>query len=209
MFFLPVGLLLARLAAPAAEPDAARPAPPQTEADEYTRYELLAPETAQFRILFDVTATAEGASYYFNPIRKGSEATRESVSDRMTGEPLKFEVVPAEEARKSGVPDAPAGQEYIRVTLPRPVPAGGQVRLRIDKTYKDAASWFREGNDVVFRRLLGIKRNTVVLPAGYELVSCNVPSQVLTEPGGRISVSFVNSGPDAAPLTIRARKLAP
>ncbi len=177
--------------------------------DEYTRYELLAPETAQFRILFDVTATAEGAAYYFNPIRKGSEASRESVSDRMTGEALKFEVVSAEEARKSWVPDAPAGQEYIRVTLPRPVPAGGQVRLRIDKTYRDAASWFREGGDVVFRRSLGVKRNTVVLPAGYELVFCNVPSQVLTEPGGRITVSFVNAGPDAAPLTIRMRKLAP
>ena len=209
MIFLPIGLLLARLAAPAAGPDAARPAPPQTEADEYTRYELLAPETAQFRIVFDVTATAEGATFYFNPIRKGSEASRESVSDRMTGEALKFEVVSAEEARKTGVPDAPADQQYIRVALPRPVPPGGQVRLRIDKTYRDPASWFRDGPDVVFKRSLGIKRNTVVLPAGYELVGCNFPSQVLTEPGGRISVSFVNAGPDAAPLAIRARKLAP
>ena len=60
---------------------------------------------------------------------------------------------------------------------------------------------------MVFKRSLGIKRNTVVLPAGYELVGCNVPSQVLTEPGGRISVSFVNAGPDAAPLVVRARKL--
>ena len=58
----------------------------------------------------------------------------------MTGEPLKFEVVSAEEARKTGIPDATADMQYIRVTLPRPVPAGGQVRLRIDKTYKDAAS---------------------------------------------------------------------
>jgi len=197
------------LGASPAEPDAPRPAPPQTESDEYTRYELLAPETAQFRILYDVTATAEGASFFFNPIRRGSEASRESVYDRMTGEALKFEVVSAEEARKTGVPDAPAAMQYIRVTLPRPVPAGGQVRLRIDKTYRDAASWFREGRDVVFKRSLGIKRNTVVLPAGYELVGCNFPSQVLTEPGGRISVSFVNAGPEAAPFTIRARKLAP
>jgi hypothetical protein len=206
---LPFGLLLAVLAAAPAEPEAPRPAPPQTETDEYTRYELLAPETAQFRILFDVTATAEGASYYFNPIRKGSEATRESVSDRMTGQALKFDVVSSDEARKTGITDAPADMQYIRVALPRPVPAGGQVRLRIDKTYRDAASWFRDGGDAVFRRSLGIKRNTVVLPAGYELVGCNVPSQVLTEPGGRISVSFVNAGPDAAPLTIRMRKLAP
>jgi hypothetical protein len=206
---LPFGLLLAALAGAPAQGEAARPAPTQTETDEYTRYELLAPETAQFRIVYDVTATAAGASYYLNPIRKGSEASRESVSDRLTGEALKFEVVSAEEARKTGIPDAPADMQYIRVTLPRPVPAGGQVRLRIDKTYKDAASWFRDGGDAVFKRSLGIKRNTVVLPAGYELIGCNVPSQILTEPGGRISVSFVNAGPDAAPLTIRMRKLAP
>ena len=198
------GMLLAVLTA---SPETVRPAPPQTEADEYTRYELLPVETAQFRILYDVTATAEGATYFFNPIRKGSEASKESVADRMTGDALKFEVVSAEEARKTGLPDAAADTQFIRVSLPRPVPAGGQVRLRIDKTYRDAASWFREGNDVVFKRSLGIKRNTVVLPAGYELVGCNVPSQVLTEPGGRISVSFVNAGPDAAPLVVRARKL--
>src|SRR4051794_20726987 len=143
---LTLGMLLAALTAP---PETVRPAPPQTEADEYTRYELLPVETAQFRILYDVTATAEGATYFFNPIRKGSEASKESVADRMTGDALKFEVVSAEEARKTGLPDAAADTQFIRVALPRPVPAGGQVRLRIDKTYRDAASWFRDGNDAV------------------------------------------------------------
>jgi hypothetical protein len=38
-----------------------------------------------------------------------------------------------------------------------------------------------EAEDVVFTRSLGIKRNAVVLPAGYELVACNVPAQVATE----------------------------
>jgi hypothetical protein len=184
------------------------PAPPrQTEADEVTRYELLPVETAQFRIVFDVTATTAGARYYFNPIRKGSEASRESVTDRATGEPLAFEVVSGAEARKGGVLDAEPDGQFIRVTLARPVPEGGQQRIRIDKTYKDAASWFREGDVVVFKRSLGIKRNTVVLPTGYEVVFCNVPSQVLTEADGRIAVSFVNSYPDAASLVLRARRL--
>jgi len=31
----------------------------QTETDEYTRYELLAPETASFRIYYELTAAAE------------------------------------------------------------------------------------------------------------------------------------------------------
>ena len=43
--------------------------PRQTEADAYTRYELLAPGSAKFRIVYEVTATTPGARYYFNPIR--------------------------------------------------------------------------------------------------------------------------------------------
>src|SRR5437879_3128252 len=74
----------------------------QTEADEYTRYELLGPETASFKIFYEVTATTPGAKVYFNPIRKGSTASDEAVFDTMTGEPLHFEVVSGEEARKIG-----------------------------------------------------------------------------------------------------------
>jgi hypothetical protein len=88
------------------------------------------------------------------------------------------------------------------------VPAeGGQVRLLIEKTYKDAKSYSRDGNTIVFSRSLGIKRNSVVLPAGYELVACNFPSQILSESDGRIAVSFWNPGPEAAPLKLAARKL--
>jgi len=35
----------------------------QTESDAYTRYELLAPGSAKFRIIYEVTATTEGAQY--------------------------------------------------------------------------------------------------------------------------------------------------
>ena len=57
------------------------------------------------------------------------------------------------------------------------------------------------------RAALGIRRNAVVLPAGYELVACNVPSQVLTERDGRIAVSFLNTYPVEAPLVVKARPL--
>src|SRR5437868_2062927 len=53
----------------------------QTSADEYTRYELLAPGSSQFKITYDVTATTPGATRLFNPIRKGSVASDESVWD--------------------------------------------------------------------------------------------------------------------------------
>src|SRR5258708_16278485 len=81
---------------PAATP--APPAAPQTESDEYTRYELLAPESASFKIYYEVTATAPGAKVFFNPIRKGSTASDEAVFDAMTGEPLRFEVASGAEA---------------------------------------------------------------------------------------------------------------
>lgn len=57
----------------------------QTQADDYTRYELLAPGTAKFRILYEVTATIAGAEYFFNAIRRGSVASDESVTDIATG----------------------------------------------------------------------------------------------------------------------------
>ena len=175
--------------------------------DEYTRYELLAPETASFRITYDVTAVTAGAKYYFNPIRKGSQASDESVLDRMTGKPLKFEEVSGAEARAAGMDRADLDTRYIKVTLPRAVPKDGQVRLQIDKTYKDAKSYFTDGELIVFSRPLGIKRNSVVLPAGYELVSCNVPSQVIEQKDGRLAISFMNAGPDQASLVVKARKL--
>jgi hypothetical protein len=178
----------------------------QTETDEYTRYELLTPESASFKISYEVTATTPGAKFFYNPIRKGSVATDESVLDSMTGDALHFEVVSGAEARKDPLmSDADADTNFIKVSLARPVPADGQGRVLILKTYKDAKSYYREGDAIIFNRPLGIKRNKVVLPAGYELVGCNVPSQVLQEPDGRIAISFMNAGSGEAPLILHAK----
>src|SRR5215475_6596014 len=75
-------------------------APVQTETDEYTRYELLAPETSSFAIHYEVTASNAGAKYYYNPIRKGSIASDESVVDVATGQPLHFDIVSGADAAK-------------------------------------------------------------------------------------------------------------
>jgi hypothetical protein len=202
--FLVAGIFAVQAPAPAASPSPA--APVQTDADEYTRYELLAPGTGRFRILYEVTATTPGAAVYFNPIRKGSTATNEAVYDRFTGRPLPFTIVPGREAKAGGLPTADADAQYIQVRLPRPVPAGGEVRLLIDKTYQDLKSYVVEAQDIVFTRSLGIKRNAVVLPPGYELVACNVPAQVRTEPDGRLVVSFMNAMPTEAPVVVRGRR---
>ena len=199
--------LLATAAPASAQAPPATAAPRQTQADDYTSYELLAPERQQFRILYDVTATTAGATVFLNPIRQGSDASDERVTDLATGQPLAFRVIPGSEARTLGLPNAPADALYLRIDLARPVPAGGEQRLRIDKTYKDAASYTRDGDDIVFARPLGIRRNKVVLPPGYELVTCNTPVQVFTEDDGRVAVSFVNVQPGQVALELRARLL--
>ena len=201
-------LLVLLPAVAAAQPPSPSPLPRQTDADEYTRYELLGPGTGRFRIFYEVTATTPGATVYYNPIRKGSLATDERVRDRLTGKLLDFSIVGGREAKAGGLAEADADERYIAVSLPRPVPAeGGEVRLLIEKTYQDPKSYLVDAELIVFSRPLGIKRNAVVLPAGYELVACNVPAQVLSEPDGRIVVSFVNTFPGEAPVLIKGRPL--
>jgi len=201
--------LLIAVSSAAAAPGPSPPpsAPAQTEADEYTRYELLEPGTGRFRIRYEVTATTSGATRFFNPIRKGSVATDEAVSDRLTGRPLRFAVVSGREAGAGGVSEADPSDQYIAVQLPRPVPPEGGVRLLIEKTYQDVKSYFVEADHIVFSRPLGIKRNAVALPAGYELIACNVPAQVLTEADGRVVVSFINTFPGQAAVVLKARRL--
>lgn len=178
----------------------------QTETDEYTRYELLAPESSSFAIRYEVTATTPGATEFFNPIRKGSVASNESVIDVMTGQPLHFEIVSGEDAGKDPLmKGADMSVDYIKIHFARPVPPEGQARLLILKTYKDPKSYYREGDTIIFNRPLGIPRNSVVLPVGYELVACNIPSQVLSESDGRTAISFLNSSGAEAPLVVKAK----
>jgi hypothetical protein len=204
--WLALGVVGMALVAASAAPGQAQAQAPQTEADAYTRYELLAPGSAKFRIVYEVTATTPGARFYFNPIRKGSVASDESVSDRATGKPLAFDVVGSAVARAGGVRSNDTSQTYIRVTLARPVPAGGgEARVLIVKTYEDAASYFTRGDTIVFTRPLGIKRNAIVLPRGYELLSSSFPAQVLQEADGRVGISFWNNTPSEAAVTLRAK----
>jgi len=178
--------------------------------DAYTRYELLAPETHQFKIYYEVTETTVGSPYHFNPIRKGSEASDESVLDGATGKPLRFEVVTGAQGNAELKPARldPEGQ-YIKVHLPRPVPEGGETRLVIIKTYKDAATYYTEGDLIVWKRSLGNSRNSVVLPPGYEIVSSAAAAQVMTLPDGRLKLAFMNGGSGGAlEVLIKARRIA-
>jgi hypothetical protein len=176
--------------------------------DEYTRYELREPSTNSFRILYEVSATTPGATLYHNTLRKGSGHTVDRVVDVATGKTLPWTIVPGEEARKNGLAGADNETDYLQITLAHPVAEKAEYRLLIDKTYTDAKSYYAEGDRIVFSRTLGIKRNAVVLPKGYELVACNYPSQIMMEADGRIKISFVNRGSSAVPLRIEGRKLS-
>lgn len=181
---------------------------PGVASDEFTLYELLAPESHQFAITYDVTEIREGAQFFFNPIRPGSTASKEQVIERSTGKALPFEQVSGKEAKASGlVPSATKDDaQFIRVHLSAPVPKGGETRIRIFKTYTDAASYYLKDGDLVFERPLGIKRNVVVLPKGWELVGSASPAIVSTDNQGQVRLSFLNDRDDQLPVRIVARR---
>jgi len=182
---------------------------PAAAADEFTLYELLPPDSHQFAITYDVTATREGAEFFFNPIRRGSTASKERVIERSSGKELKFETVSGKEAKASGLvsPKTADDDQFLRVHLTGPVPKGGETRIRIFKTYTDEASYYVKDGLLVFQRPLGIKRNGVVLPAGWELVGSASPAIVSTDPDGRVRLSFLNDRDDELPVKITARRL--
>ena len=104
-------------------------------------------------------------------------------------------------------PDTPDKAEFIKVYLSAPVPKGGETRIRIFKTYTDPASYTVQNSQLVFTRPLGIKRNVVVLPKGWELIDCGSPGIVSTDPDSRVRVSFLNDRDDQLPVKIVARRL--
>jgi hypothetical protein len=179
----------------------------QVSEDSYTRYELLDPTSQSFRILYDVSAANAGVQYYFNTLRKGSEHKVDAVVDLASGKKLEWTIVNGAEAKRDGLTEAEQDVDYLQVKLAHLVGEGAEYRLQIDKTYKDTKSYFAEKDKIVFDRSLGIKRNAVVLPLGYELIACNFPSQVIMEPDGRIKISFLNASPAEVPLHLEARKL--
>jgi len=165
--------------------------------DEFTLYELLPPDTHQFAITYDVTQNKEGADAFLNPIRPGSVSTKEKVIDRATGKDLQFEEVTDEK-----------GAKFIKVHLLAPVPKGGETRIRIIKTYTDAASYYIDkAGLLIFDRPFGIKRDVVVLPKGWELVGSQSPAISSVDADGRVRVSFTNDRDDQLPVKITARKV--
>jgi hypothetical protein len=182
---------------------------PLFAADELTVYDLLAPDTHKFAIIYDVSAIREGAPYYLNPIRRGSVADKERVVDRATGQELKFDIIDGKTAKAEGMGGRSTvdDDQFLRVHLLKPVAKGSETRIRIYKTYTDAASYSEKDGALIWERPLGIKRNVVILPRGYELTASASPAIVSTDPDGRVRLSFLNDRDDQLPVKISARRL--
>ena len=135
-------------------PAATAPAAHQTETDEYTRYELLAPDTASFKIHYEVTATTAGATFFYNPIRKGSAASDEVRLRRHDRRAAAFRSRQRRRRRKDPLmADADASpQTTSRFLLARPSPAGWPgPHHHSSRPIRTRKSYYREGDDHCFQ----------------------------------------------------------
>ena len=154
---------------------------------EYVRYELLDPAAGRLRISADIVVTTPGSTFFFTPGPASAGRSDVRAIDQESGEDLKWERV--------------AGR--LRIFLRRAVAAGAQTRVRVEFTDTDLQHFARLRDGLSFDRDAGIRRGSVVLPAGYRLTSCNVPAQVIATPDGRLMISVMHAGAPT-PFQLRA-----
>lgn len=205
-------LIIAQRGGPAPADDALRAGRPNTQLfalDSYTEYGMLDdPTSNSFRIVFMPLEKRPGATVLTNGTRHGSDGGDVSVWDPRTGKPIKFDYIDGVEAKKK-LPSQNFTPEdhYIIAQLPWAVPEGGEGRVLIIKTYKDARTYYPNGaNDIVWVRRLGGQRFAVILPKGYAFTSADIASQVMTQPDGRVKLALTNPSGGDSPITIHARK---
>jgi hypothetical protein len=172
-------------------------------------YRLLAPSAHSFELSYDTAVSKPGATYFFNPVRPGSIVAKESAIDLATGKPLELKTATAKDAIAAGMlaADTPPGAEFVWVKLLHPVVKGSETRIRVLRTYVDAASYKETITGFVFDRPLTAPRNMVILPAGFELVDSRSPGIVTTDAEGRIHISFFNDREDQLPVHVVGRRL--
>jgi hypothetical protein len=69
----------------------------------------------------------------------------------------------------------------------------------------DAKAYVRAGDSGTFTVPLGAGRHNLVLPAGYELTTCNIPVRVLAEEDGRTKLDVMNVAPGNVTLVVKIR----
>jgi hypothetical protein len=86
------------------------------------------------------------------------------------------------------------------------VKQGQSVRLRISETYTDPGRYGVVGDELVWDRAFGRPANAMVLPQGWYLTNCSIPTTVSLEPDGRVRLDFINPRNDNVEVLITARR---
>lgn len=160
----------------------------RTTSDRYSRYELGNPADGVYRVIDDWTVHGSG-TFTINTA-PGATISDLVITDRYSNEAVAGSVT----------------DRGIVVPNLRQVPAPGEVRLRVQYTVRDRNVLSQSGSEAVFTLTTAGKRNAIVVPAGYELLESNVPTQVIEE-DGRLNVTSWNTMPASVPIRLRMRRL--
>jgi hypothetical protein len=174
---------------------------PAGEQDAYTRIELGDPQVGSFEVVHEVAVTAVGARDFKLPLWPRTEASAFKATDLMTGGDLSTD----KRIIRSVGPRNAATSATLQVALARPVPKDGQGRIRIAMDVVNREMFQLNGQTGIFKMPARSPRGTIVLPAGYELLSSDIPAQILTEADGRIVVSYMHQTAGDAPVTLTMR----
>ena len=181
----------------------------RAEQDREIRYWLLDPASHQFRISHDFTVTRVGQKSVHSFVRKGSVVSPDAkMIDLDTGKPLPTHNVAGKDVNALGYYPSKVEPDSVAVQgdLPDAVAEGKSKRIRVEETYTDPVGYTVENGDLMWKRTLGRPLNYVTLPAGWMLVSVNVPATIAIDDEGRIKLRFVNTRNDELSVAIKARK---
>ncbi len=164
--------------------------------DVKTLYDLQAPETARVRV-----------EQIYSDYRKGKRATLDSLA-YLSLEDLA--VIDLDTAKRfTPVKSGGAKSGAMSVALDVPIERDQQsAHIKITGTLAGAGSGYRvdRGGELIFDRTLHGLRNTVLLPAGWD-VSAVSQSGTIGTYEGRQFVALINlNGENAYKVTIHARK---
>lgn len=175
-------------------------APPAGEQDAYTRIELRDPGIGSFKVTHDVAVTTVGARDYTWALWPGTQASNVKGIDLMTGAAF-----PNIRILGSASGGADPRMSAVQLPLARPVPKDGLGRIRLEMDVNNSQVFKATGRTASFTLPLRAPRGTIVLPAGYELLSADIPAQILSEADGRIVVSYMHQMPPGTTITLTMR----
>ena len=179
----------------------------RAEQDREIYYQLLDPQTHQFRISHDFNVTRPGQKSVHSFVRKGSVVSQALIYDLDTGAELKTYNVTGKQVNALGYYPSPAPDESIVVQadLPHAIGPGESARVRVIETYTDPQSYTVSNGELVCDRTFGRPRNDVTLPAGWMLTGVSVSAIVKLDGEGRVTCHFTNPRNDEIHVVIKAR----